>query len=235
MGLLSGITKGIKSLTGGSSGAGLLGGITGGLSSIPVVGDIFGGAASAYGSYKQQETQKDMAKDAMKFGAEQTQIGRDFTERMSNTAVQRNVADMKAAGLNPILAAGQGASTPSSAAAAGHQGQAQNVAGAGIASALAVRQAAANIKLTEAQTNKTQSETNIPEQVKQFFESLGIDIPDWAKEAANSAKDFDWQKELTKKWEELTKEGSGLHPRERKWERHYKAPIEVRGFAKSRE
>jgi len=75
---------------------------------------------------------------------------RQFQKEMSDSAHQREVADLRRAGLNPVLSAhGSGASSPS-----GAQARVEDIgegASRGIASALAIRQAKAQIDLTNAQ------------------------------------------------------------------------------------
>lgn len=52
-------------------------------------------------------------RDAATFNAEQARIQREWEEKMANSVYQRTVADMKKAGINPILAAGMGLGTAS--------------------------------------------------------------------------------------------------------------------------
>lgn len=59
--------------------------------------------ASAYNAWK----------EAAKYNSEQARIQREWQERMANTVYQRTVSDMKAAGINPVLAAGMGLGTAS--------------------------------------------------------------------------------------------------------------------------
>lgn len=119
-------------------------------------GSLLGGMIGASGQAGTNAQQMAMFQQQMDFNRVEAQKNRDWQQQMSSTAYQRSMADMRAAGLNPILAAGGGgASTPGGGAGSigggpslGNPGE---YMGAGVSSAAGA--AARKLELDQVQAN----------------------------------------------------------------------------------
>ncbi len=116
---------------------------------------IAGAATQAYGAVSSARGQRSTNAANANLNLE----NRQFQERMSNTAVQRRMADLKKAGINPILAGRYDATTPAGSVATFHN---PNVAYTNLgANAAAVAKNVSEIQQLKSRTNLNNEQARV--------------------------------------------------------------------------
>lgn len=219
MGFLSGIGKAIGSVAkkvAPSFVSGPIGSVIGTVGSTVLGGlDSFAEPAMSYLGSRQATAQSiEEAERNRKFQAEQARLNRQFQERLSSTAHQRQMDDLAAAGINPLLTARLGgASTASGSMASGAMPTIQNALGAAASSALRMREINNKIKQTEENINLTKAQVDTEKArrwnyamdsgLKQFQQT---ETQERTKEIQQRTKNIGHQEEGLKADEEFYKE-----------------------------
>lgn len=146
-----------------------------------------GWAASFGQSWYNNEASAKQASLNRQFQKGMTEEERAFQERMSSTAHQREVADLKAAGLNPLLSTGSGAAMAGGSSPSGSMGQTFPLdipINAGIQTAIQAAKLAGELDIQHAQAENIRADTK----------SKGVD----AVKGDMVQKVYDWAKDLWK-------------------------------------
>lgn len=127
------------------------------------MGDLIAGVVDLIGGGMTNQAAWDRQQSANAFNAQQSQVQMDFQKEMRKTQYQTAVEDMKAAGLNPMLAYSQGgAGTPSGAAASSAPpAPVQNILSSANQAYRAAGMNAAQVKLMDEQAKATTAQTEV--------------------------------------------------------------------------
>lgn len=168
---------------------------------------MLGFVADVLGTMAKEEYANERQEDSQQFNSAEAAATRDWQERMDNTAIQRRFADMRAAGVNPLLSVHPGAvhGTPSGATASsgiGGSGGNTNFAGSLFS--------AAQVDATEALADKYRAEADaIRGKTPLEMREIEARIPTHPQAVAESQQRVgESAVRIEKLWEEMRREAA---------------------------